>query len=98
MVFVNLCGPFKLERCPLFRGVLYEWCIYCRVLVCVFFLPSSLSNSFFCALWCSIQVIFMYNELIYDSMYSQREFIIYIHTCRYIMAAPSNDISDQVRG
>ena len=29
------------------------------VLVCVFFLPFSLSNSFFCALWCSIQ-LFMY--------------------------------------
>ena len=31
------------------------WCT--RVLVCVFFLSFSLSNSFSCALWCSMQVI-----------------------------------------
>ena len=36
-------------------GGMVLWCT--RVLVCVFFLSFSLSNSFFCALWCSIQVI-----------------------------------------
>ena len=33
-------------------GEMVLWCTH--VLVCVFFLPFSLSNSFFCELWCSI--------------------------------------------
>ena len=45
-------------------GEMVWWCT--RLLVCVFFLSFSLSNSFFCALWCSIQVIVhVYTCIIY---------------------------------